>query len=69
MKRILILFCIGFMMIFNAPMPSFAAGTLVDCEKSPAFTKRLNTSVKKLEGRLAKYKEGTPPLFSFTRTN
>ena len=49
------------MMIFNAPMPSFAAGTLVDCEKSPAFTKRLNTSVKKLEGRLAKYKEGTPP--------
>jgi photosystem I subunit 3 len=48
-------------MIFNAPMPSFAAGTLVDCEKSPAFTKRLNTSVKKLEGRLAKYKEGTPP--------
>ena len=61
MKRILILFCIGFMMIFNAPMPSFAAGTLVDCEKSPAFTKRLNTSVKKLEGRLAKYKEGTPP--------
>ena len=61
MKRILILFCIGFMMIFNAPMPSFAAGTLVDCEKSPVFTKRLNTSVKKLEGRLAKYKEGTPP--------
>ena len=56
MKRILILFCIGFMMIFNAPMPSFAAGTLVDCEKSPAFTKRLNTS-KKIRGRLAKYKE------------
>jgi photosystem I subunit 3 len=49
------------MMIFNAPTASFAAGTLVDCDKSPAFTKRLNTSVKKLEGRLAKYKEGTPP--------
>jgi photosystem I subunit 3 len=49
------------MMIFNAPTASFAAATLVDCNKSPAFTKRLNTSVKKLEGRLAKYKEGTPP--------
>lgn len=49
------------MMIFNAPTASFAVGTLVDCDKSPAFTKRLNTSVKKLEGRLAKYKEGTPP--------
>ena len=61
MKRILILFSIVFMMIFNAPTASFAAGTLVDCDKSPAFTKRLNTSVKKLEGRLAKYKEGTPP--------
>ena len=49
------------MMIFNTPTASVAAGVLVDCDKSPAFTKRLNTSVKKLEGRLAKYKEGTPP--------
>ena len=36
-------------------------GTLVDCDQSPAFTKRLNTSVKKLETRLAKYEAGTPP--------
>lgn len=36
-------------------------GTLVDCDQSPAFTKRLNTSVKKLETRLAKYEPGTPP--------
>ena len=42
---------------------AFAAnlGTLVDCDQSPAFTKRLNTSVKKLETRLAKYEAGTPP--------
>lgn len=62
MKRILIAFCIVFMMIFNVPTASFASvGTLVDCDKSPAFTKRLNASVKKLEGRLAKYEVGTPP--------
>lgn len=36
-------------------------GTLVDCDQSPAFTKRLNSSVKKLETRLAKYEPGTPP--------
>ena len=30
-------------------------GGLTKCSDSPAFTKRLNTSVKKLEQRLAKY--------------
>jgi predicted metalloprotease len=29
-----------------------STGVLVDCEKSPGFTKRLNASVKKLEIRL-----------------
>lgn len=62
MKRILITLCIAFMMVFNAPTASYASvGTLVDCDKSPAFTKRLNASVKKLEGRLVKYEPGTPP--------
>ena len=62
MKRILISLCIIFMMIFNCPNTSFASvGILLDCDKSPAFTKRLNASVKKLEGRLAKYEAGTPP--------
>jgi photosystem I subunit 3 len=61
-KRIFISVCIIFMMVFNSPNTSFASvGTLVDCDKSPAFTKRLNASVKKLEGRLAKYEAGTPP--------
>lgn len=44
-----------------APSATFAAGILVDCDKSPGFTKRQNASVKKLEGRLAKYEVGTPP--------
>lgn len=36
-------------------------GTLVDCADSPAFKKRLDASVKKLETRLKKYEAGTPP--------
>ena len=36
-------------------------GGLTKCSESPAFTKRLNTSVKKLELRMKQYEEGTPP--------
>ena len=36
-------------------------GGLTKCSDSPAFTKRLNTSVKKLEQRMAKYEIDSPP--------
>lgn len=36
-------------------------GGLTKCSDSPAFTKRLNTSVKKLEQRLSKYEVDSPP--------
>jgi photosystem I subunit 3 len=36
-------------------------GGLTKCSDSPAFTKRLNTSVKKLEQRLSKYEADSPP--------
>jgi photosystem I subunit 3 len=36
-------------------------GGLTKCSESPAFTKRLNTSVKKLEQRLSKYEADSPP--------
>lgn len=45
----------------NQVLASDNVGMLVDCADSPAFTKRLNSSVKKLETRLAKYEPGTPP--------
>ena len=62
MKRLLLSICLAFTFIFNIPNASFAnTGILTDCDKSPAFTKRLNASVKKLENRLAKYEVGTPP--------
>jgi photosystem I subunit 3 len=61
-KRNSISLWIIFMILFNSSTASFAnVGTLVDCDKSPVFTKRLNSSVKKLEGRLVKYEKGTPP--------
>lgn len=34
---------------------------LVPCSESPVFTKRLDASVRKLEGRLKKYEAGSPP--------
>lgn len=50
------------LVILTGALPSFAdAGLLIDCNESSAFTKRLNSSVKKLENRLAKYEKGTPP--------
>ena len=61
MKNRLTSVFIALLVALQAPSASFAAGILVDCDKSPGFTKRLNTSVKKLEGRLAKYEAGTPP--------
>jgi photosystem I subunit 3 len=36
-------------------------GGLTKCSESPAFNKRLKTSVKKLEGRMAKYEADSPP--------
>jgi photosystem I subunit 3 len=36
-------------------------GGLTKCGDSPAFTKRLNSSVKKLEQRLSLYEAGSPP--------
>jgi photosystem I subunit 3 len=61
MKNKITSLMIAFLIALSIPSPSFAAGVLVDCDKSPAFTKRLDASVKKLEGRLAKYEVGTPP--------
>jgi len=61
-KRLLLFFYIIFTLIINLPNSVFASsGILIECDKSTAFSKRLNTSIKKLEGRLIKYEKGTPP--------
>ena len=55
--------------VMVAPLPMLSnqasavpnVSTLIDCGSSPAFNKRLDTSIKKLETRLKKYEPGTPP--------
>ncbi len=42
-------------------MASADIGGLTKCSESPAFTKRLNASVKKLEQRLSQYEVDSPP--------
>lgn len=47
--------------IFVPGMAKADVAGLTPCKDSPVFTKRLDASVRKLEGRLAKYEPGTPP--------
>lgn len=54
-------------LLFN-PLLSYAdISGLQACKDSPAFTKRLDNSVKKLEGRLSKYEPSTPPFLAIQK--
>ena len=59
---------ITLVMVFYQPLLSYAdiAG-LQPCKDSQAFIRRLDTSVKKLEGRLAKYEPSTPPFLAIQK--
>ena len=48
-------------LIFLPNHASAEVGGLTKCSESPAFSKRLKTSVKKLELRMAQYDESSPP--------
>ena len=62
MKRFNLLNIFLVILITFTPKQAFAdIGGLTKCSESPAFEKRLKTTVKKLEQRLAKYEAGTPP--------
>ena len=55
------LFLISVALILLVPKNALAdIGGLTKCGDSPAFTKRLNASVKKLEQRVSKYESGSP---------
>ena len=62
MKRFnLITLLILSLLTFN-PVPAIAdIGGLTKCSESPAFAKRLKSSVKKLEQRLSQYETDSPP--------
>jgi photosystem I subunit 3 len=62
MKRFNLITFLFITLLAFAPHPASAEiGGLTKCSESPAFSKRLKTSVKKLEQRLAKYEADSPP--------
>ena len=62
MKRFNLLTLIVAILITLTPNTAYAEiGGLTKCSDSPAFAKRLKTSVKKLEQRKSTYEAGTPP--------
>ena len=62
MKRFnLIALFFAFLLIFIPEKALADVGGLTKCSESPAFAKRLKTSVKKLELRMAQYEADSPP--------
>lgn len=62
MKRFnLISFLLLALLVFTPDQALADIGGLTKCSESPAFAKRLKTSVKKLEQRLTKYEVDSPP--------
>lgn len=62
MKRLNLIAFLFLALLAFTPDQAFAEiGGLTKCSESPAFAKRLKTSVKKLEQRLAKYEADSPP--------
>ena len=62
MKRLNLITLLLLALLAFTPDQAFAdIGGLTKCSDSPAFTKRLNASVKKLEQRLSTYEADSPP--------
>jgi len=62
MKRFNLIAIIFTVLIVFSPNEAFAdIGGLTKCSESPAFSKRLKTSVKKLELRMSQYEVASPP--------
>ncbi len=62
MKRLnlIVLFC-GLLIAFTPDQALADIGGLTKCSESQAFSKRLKTSVKKLEQRMSQYEADSPP--------
>jgi len=62
MKRFNLITLLFLVLLAFTPDQALAdIGGLKKCSESPAFNKRLNTSVKKLEQRMSKYEADSPP--------
>ena len=51
----------AFILTFTPDQALADIGGLIKCSESPAFSKRLKTSVKKLESRMTQYEADSPP--------
>nr|YP_009773955.1 photosystem I subunit III [Caulacanthus okamurae]QIZ74572.1 photosystem I subunit III [Caulacanthus okamurae] len=68
MKRIITILCMSILFTSAYSENSFAeVAGLTPCKESTAFAKRLKNSVKKLESRLSKYEEATPPALAIQK--
>lgn len=57
-----------FLLAFSLPLSAFAdVAGLTKCSESASFNKRLESSVKKLEGRIQKYESGSPPALALEK--
>jgi len=62
MKRFNLIALFFALVLVFTPDQAFAdIGGLTKCSESPAFSKRLKTSVKKLEARMSQYEADSPP--------
>jgi photosystem I subunit 3 len=62
MKRFNLIALLFAVLLIFTPEQAFAdIGGLTKCSESPAFNKRLKSSVKKLEQRMSTYEVGSPP--------
>lgn len=60
-KKLLLIF----FLTFSIPLNAFAdVAGLTKCSESPAFNKRLDSSVRKLETRVKKYDPKSPPAYA-----
>ena len=68
MKRVNLLTLLFAVLIALTPMQALAdIGGLTKCSESPAFEKRLNASVKKLEQRASQYEADSPPALALNQ--
>ena len=68
MKRVNLLTLLFAVLIALTPSQALAdIGGLTKCSESPAFAKRLNASVTKLEQRASQYEADSPPALALTQ--
>lgn len=63
-KLLIVVLCI--ILSFNIDLANADVAGLVPCKDSPAFSKRLKNTIKRLEVKLSKYDPGTPPALAIS---